>query len=230
MTDPPNLGPNLPGFCPNPWGLLDFQDIAIFYWPDLRDFSLEEQCLILKHRNARLKDITPEELERIEEWMSDSDTINIEGRKVDLWEWRKGLKNKELRKLVKKMEEDLKWATGMWDYKNPATRKDDEVPKHGLSHRSKEHESSKSAREKRADGKPKQGLTPRRSPRRKKSRVIEYSSDDELPTLGLEHRKKAAKVSKSPAKRRKADEVSEQALPSQQRKKRSVIEDSEDDE
>ena len=60
--------------------------------------------------------------------------------------------------------------------------------------------------------------------------MIEYSSDDELPTLGIDHCKKAAKVSKSPAKRRKADEVPEQALPSQRRKKRSVIEDSEDDE
>lgn len=46
----------------------------------------------------------------------------------------------ELKKLVKKME-DLKWITGMWDYKNPATRKDGEVPKQGLSHRSKEPES-----------------------------------------------------------------------------------------
>ena len=90
--------------------------------------------------------------------MSDSDTINVEGQNVDLWEWCKGLKNKELKKLVKKMEEDLKWATGMWDYKNPATRKDGKVPKQGLSHRSKESESSKSAGKKRADGKPKEGL------------------------------------------------------------------------
>ena len=153
--------------------------------------------------------------------MSDSDTINVEGQKVDLWEWRKGLK-----KLVKKMEEDLKWATGMWDYKNPATRKDGEVPKQGISHRSKESESSKSAGKKRTNGKSKQGLTPRR----KKSMVIEYSLEDELPTLGLDHCKKTAKVSKSPEKRRKADGVPEQALPSQRRKKRSVIEDSEDDE
>ena len=158
--------------------------------------------------------------------MSDSDTVNVEGQKVDLWEWRKGLKNKELKKLVKKMEEDLKWATGIWDYKNPATRKDGEVPKQGLSHHSKEPESSKSTRKKRADGKPKQGLPPRR----KKSRVIEYSSGDKLPTLGLDHCKKAAKVSESPAKRRKVDEVPEQTLPSQRRKKRSVIEDSVDDE
>ena len=79
MSNPPKLGPNPPGFCPRPWGLLDFQDIAIFYWLDLREFGLEEQCLILKHRNARLKDKMPEELERIEERMSNSDNINIEG-------------------------------------------------------------------------------------------------------------------------------------------------------
>ena len=51
------------------------------------------------------------------------------------------MRNKELKKLVKKMEEDLKWITGMWDYKNPATRTYGEVPKQGLSHRSKEPES-----------------------------------------------------------------------------------------
>ena len=141
MSNSPNLGPNPPGFYPKPWGLLDFQDIAIFYWLDLRKFGLEEQCLILKHRNARLKDKMPEELERIEEWMSNSDNINVGGQKVDIWEWRRELRNKELKKLVKKMEEDLKWITGMWYYKNLATRKDGEVPKQGLSHRSKEPES-----------------------------------------------------------------------------------------
>ena len=113
MTDSPNAGPNPEGFGPKPWGLLDFQDVAIFVWPDQREFDIQEQCLILQHRNAKLKDLTPEELAETREWISRSHTIDAEGQKVDLRAWRMGLKHKDLKKLVKRMEQDLKWARRM---------------------------------------------------------------------------------------------------------------------
>ncbi len=106
MTD----SPNPEGFGPKPWGLLDFQDVAIFVWPTQREFEIQEQCLILQHRNAKLKDLTPEELIEIRGWISRSYTIDAEGQKVDLRAWRRGLKYKDLKKLVKRMEADLKWA------------------------------------------------------------------------------------------------------------------------
>ena len=112
-TDSPNAGPNPEGFGPKPWGLLDFQDVAIFLWPDKREFEIQEQCLILKHRNAKLRDLTPEDLNKVREWISGSRTIDAEEQKVDLRAWRKGLKPKELKKLIQKMEADLKSARGM---------------------------------------------------------------------------------------------------------------------
>lgn len=113
ITDSPNTGPNPEGFGPKPWGLLDFQDVAIFLCPDKRVFEIEEQCLILQHRNAKLKDLTPEELNAVREWITQSRTINVEGEKVDLGTWRRGLKPKDLKKLTKRMEADLKSATIM---------------------------------------------------------------------------------------------------------------------
>lgn len=113
ITDSPNAGPNPVGFGPKPWGLLDFQDVAIFIWPDKCEFEIQEQCLILQHRNAKLKDLTPEDLNKVREWISRSRTIDAEGQKVDLHAWRKGLKPKDLKKLVKKMEADLKSARRM---------------------------------------------------------------------------------------------------------------------
>ena len=112
-TDSPNAGPNPEGFGPKPWGLLDFQDVAIFIWPEKREFEIQEQCLILQHRNAKLKDLTPDVLNEVREWISGSRTIDAEGQKVDLRAWLKGLKPKDLKKLVKKMEADLKSARRM---------------------------------------------------------------------------------------------------------------------
>ena len=113
ITDSPNTGPNPEGFGPKPWGLLDFQDVAIFLCPEKRIFEIKEQCLILQHRNAKLKDLTPEELNAVREWITQSRTIDVEGEKVDLGAWRRGLKPKDLKKLIKTMEADLKSATIM---------------------------------------------------------------------------------------------------------------------
>ena len=113
ITDTPNAGPNPEGFGPKPWGLLDFQDVAIFVWPDQREFDIQEQCLILQHRSPKLKDLTPEQLVETREWIIRSHTIDAEGQKVDLRAWRKGLKPKDSKKLVKRMEADLKWARKM---------------------------------------------------------------------------------------------------------------------
>ena len=66
--------------------------------------------MILQHRNAKLKDLTPEDLNRVREWIRKSDTIDAEEQKVDIHAWRKGLKPKDLKKLIKRMEEDLKAA------------------------------------------------------------------------------------------------------------------------
>lgn len=112
-TDSPNPGPNPEGFGPKPWGLLDFQDVAIFLWPEKREFEIEEQCLILQHRNAKLKDLTLEGLNQVREWISQSRTIDAEEQKVDLRAWRKGLKPKALKKLIQRMEADLKSASRM---------------------------------------------------------------------------------------------------------------------
>ena len=174
MTNAPNLGPNPPGYCSKPWGLLDFQDIAIFKWPGLREFDLEEQCLILKHRNARLKDITLEELGELEKWIQDSRTVDVEGRKVNLWLWRKKLGPKELNKLVERMEEDLEQATIMKDYK-PVAKKKVKATKQRIVAHAKKVEASKSRAKKKVDEGPKDG--PRR--RKRKVVVVEDSSDDD---------------------------------------------------
>ena len=84
--------------------------MAIFVWPNQHEFDIKEQCLILQHRNPRLKDLTQEKLAETREWISRSQAIDVEDQKVDLRAWRMGLKPKELKKLVKRMEEDLKWA------------------------------------------------------------------------------------------------------------------------
>ena len=157
MTDAPNAGPNPEGFGPKPWGLLDFQDVAIFVWPDQREFDIEEQCLILQHRNAKLKDLTPEELAETREWISRSHTIDAEGQKVDLRAWRMGLKHKDLKKLVKRMEEDLKWARRM---------------KEGREQEEKKRNEKVSVKEKREEA-----VEP--SPGRRKRKFVIEDSDDE---------------------------------------------------
>lgn len=109
----------LPGYTPQPFGLLDFQDIALFLWPPWRlhgGFELEEQCLILKHRNSRLQNLTLEELVEVQHWMDESEYITAEGDNVNIREWRIWLSVEELRSLIEKMDQDLKRARSMMAY------------------------------------------------------------------------------------------------------------------
>lgn len=114
LPEPPNLGPNPSGRQRLQYGLLDFQDIALFYWPPYRqrrrDFDLREQCLILGHRNPRLRSITVEELIEVQEWIGRSKTITSEEQRIDIRAWRLGLDEGDLKALTKLMEEDLKRA------------------------------------------------------------------------------------------------------------------------
>ena len=69
--------------------------------------------MVLRHRNARLKDLTVEELVEVEEWMIQSHIIDAEGQKIDVRAWRKGLKPMELLRIVNRVEQDLERATRM---------------------------------------------------------------------------------------------------------------------
>ena len=107
------------GHVPQPFGLLDFQDIALFLWPPYRQhsgFDLDDQCLIMKHRNPRLQEITEEDMVEIQEWMDTSQIITVEGNSVDIRKWRQWLCEKELESLSLRMEQDLKQARSMLYY------------------------------------------------------------------------------------------------------------------
>lgn len=112
---------NQVGHLPNPYGLLDLQDVALFLWPSYRyhnGFNLEDQCLILKHRNSRLREISEEDLVEILAWMTESKTITVEDESVDIRKWRLRLGEEELSTRVKRMDEDLKRATSMMRIEN----------------------------------------------------------------------------------------------------------------
>lgn len=223
MTNAPNLGPNPPGFRPKPWGLLDFQEVALFCWPEpgLREFSLKEQCEILKSRNKGLPDLTPELLEGVKEWMENSDTIDVEDQKVDFREWRKGLTEEELEALVTRLDQALMWTSKNWTWKKKAIgkEKNNEATDDGVTHRPKEPGSAKSAEKKRADGKPKQRCTPIKQ----KSWIAELSSDDYVSEKDLSDRSKEPNSSTSAGKKR-ADGKPKQGL-TLRRKKSRVEED-----
>lgn len=118
-----NLGPNTPAYEPQRYGLLDYQDVALFLWPPYRQreraFDVSEQCLILKHRNARLGDVTQVELVEVQAWIEKSKTIRVEGKEVDLRDWRLHLSEEELQARVKRMGEDLKRSKTILGIKGP---------------------------------------------------------------------------------------------------------------
>lgn len=108
------------GFAPQHFGLLDLQDIALFLWPPYRqrdEFTMTEQRLILRHRNPKLRSITREELVEVQEWMDDSEYITVEGKTVDIRDWRMWLGEKELGEKMERMEEDLSMAMSVARYR-----------------------------------------------------------------------------------------------------------------
>lgn len=121
--NPGNLGPNTPAYEPQRYGLLDYQDIALFLWPPYRQrehaFNVSEQCLILRHRNARLADMAQVELVEVQSWIEKSETIRVEGKEVDLRDWRLHLSEEELKARVKRMGEDLKRSKTILGLKGP---------------------------------------------------------------------------------------------------------------
>jgi len=125
--DPPNLGPSTGDHTPQRFGLLDFQDIALFLWPPYRErecpFTTDEQCLVLRHRNARLTDLTQVELVEVQAWMERSETIAVEGTGVNLRKWRINLDEKKFQGLAKRMEEDLTRARSISTYTKPTPPK-----------------------------------------------------------------------------------------------------------
>ena len=157
ITHSSNPGPNPEGFGPKPWCLLDFQDVAIFIWPGQREFEIQEQCQILQHRNAKLKDLTPEELIEVKDWISQSHNIDAEGQKVDLRAWRKGLNHMAMKKRVKRMEADLKSARRMEEHREREEK------------RMNQKDSVKEKREEAVDP----------SPMRRKRKLVIEDSDDE---------------------------------------------------
>lgn len=123
QIDPPNLGPNTPDHKPQRFGLLDFRDIALFLWPPYRQrkrtFTTNEQCLILKYRNAALFNITQVELVEVQAWMERSKTITVEEKAVNMHDWRINLEEENLATLVVRMEEDLKRAKTISTHTKP---------------------------------------------------------------------------------------------------------------
>jgi len=122
-----NLGPNTSDHQPQRFGLLDFQDIALFLWPPYRQckrpFTTNEQCLILKYRNARLIDLTQVELVEVQAWIERSEIITVEERDVNMRNWRINLDEKGLEVLFKRMEEDLKRARSISTCAKPSPPK-----------------------------------------------------------------------------------------------------------
>jgi hypothetical protein len=101
---------------------------------------------------------------------------------------------------------------------------DDAAPSQDVSQSTNNAEVSESPRKYKANVPSHQDL----APHKKKAEGTETSSDDGSPIQGLNDHTKTpkAKVTKSPMKRRKAHEIPAQIPPSQQKKTRSVIEDS----
>ena len=124
---PPNLGPNPPGHVTPRFGLLDFEDIALFLWPwqiKKRDFTPEEHCIILKHRNPHLHDLTEERVANLMQWIDESEYITVEGKNIDMRNWRKQLKAGRLKKMTEQMEQDLDRATDIQRHKDNRTLKE----------------------------------------------------------------------------------------------------------
>jgi len=123
QSHPAILGPNTPDHKPQRFGLLDFRDIALFLWPPYRQrkrrFTTNEQCLILKYRNAALIDLTQVELVEVQAWMERSETITVEEKNVSMRDWRLNLNEEDLGALVKQMMEDLNRATNISTYTKP---------------------------------------------------------------------------------------------------------------